>query len=407
MQAYKEEKKLIGINVLAQVVPICALPFLTDLYGLKQFDQLALFIATINISSIIMTLRLDISLPQIKSSRLAAITESFVLLCSIILTFAILSVNLVVGIFDDKILDILYPLCVGLVSIYSLQVFSLTRKKLVKETFYLKFFQVSLVSGLQISLIYLIPNENGLIFAVIAGYTASVAITSFYYGIPRIRLFKLSEYIASVKRNQNYIRYSLPDSLINALNQNLPIFIFSYYSFESLSALYFMALKLFYTPMSLVTSVYAKLFQAKLREYALVGKMTDLIANTIKKVLILTSSFCIFYILFFGFIIDCFFDDAWSSLYLIVIYFIPWVLMQSVVSPISTALIFSGKQKYLFQINLAFLLAKLALVVIALRVGINPFLAIGLSGFIMYSVLLVKITRVYKLDYFHMIKPMH
>jgi O-antigen/teichoic acid export membrane protein len=376
---------------MAQVAPLCALPFLTKMYTVDQFDTLALFISIVSLFSILATLRLDISLPQLKSETLAKVTASF----SVCLIFIASSIALIVmyniSVFETKFLDMLLPVGVALFSLYSLQSFSLTRQGRVKDLLVVKLLLAIGVAVLQITLAYFTQIEGALIVSILVGHLLIVSLTLVFISTTRIKLHTLPNYVASYRKNKHYIFYTLPDSLINSLNHYFPVFLFSYFLLESYSALYFMALKLFYTPVTIVTSVYGRLFQSKLRSYSASGKENRLIIETIRSVLKLTFCLCLFYLLFADLLIARFLGSDWIDLYAIILVFSPWVLMQSVVSPISTILIFKGHQKFLFKVNLFFLGFKFLLVMMAIEMKLNPFIFIGMSSMIMYAIIFRKI----------------
>jgi O-antigen/teichoic acid export membrane protein len=387
MNFSKKNTSLIAVNFLSQLIPLILLPVIASFYSVKQFDELAIFISTVAILSICATCRLDISQPQLRSALLSSVTRSLTLLLVLFNCTLLIIVFNVFNLLNSHILNILVPITVVFMSVYSINSFCLTRSGKIKQLINLKLVMAIIVAIFQLGFVMTNVTSQGLVLSVVFGYLIIGLATHRMYGYTKIRIHKKSQYLATLKKNKNYVFFTLPDSLTNSVSHHLPVIMFAYFSLDGYSALYFMALKIFYTPISLISSVYGNLFQSKILEFCKKGRDRELVLETVKRVAVITIAISLFYVFIGGWIINYFFSDDWSALHGTILCFLPWIIMQAIVSPISTLLIYHSKQKILLKINLIFLVIKFFGLLIAVKANINPCVLIGMVSCLMYLVI--------------------
>lgn len=281
LKSLRENKHLtilFAANVLSQAIPVIFSPFLTRLYSPSDFGVYALFYSIMNVFTVIFSMRFEnVLFINENYSKAKQSIYTFILITISIFGLFFISFNLVSAFasFENEdvirislVASFLNVLCIYLLT-YSnrLGLYSLMGQFKVSKVLILVVFQLLLG-------FYLI-KLNGL---VISSLISMVLILVYYFrklGLNPAEVIKnpvFKNVKGTFKRYKKFPIYSMPTSLIDALNASLPIFLLGYLYSENIVGYYSLSFKVAYVPIILISISLSESLKKKTSDYIREGR---------------------------------------------------------------------------------------------------------------------------------------
>lgn len=252
MSLFLKFRDLFTGNLIAQLVPILSAPALLSLYSLESFASLGLFLAVVNISSLISVAKLDvasfvISPPHQYTTSFISINSLFTgaLATIIVLTMSIDVVEL--AIIPTTFFISSYRYYYGLKN---------------SEGNTIKMAQVKIVRQISIVIIQLslYSFKNGLIFGILFGELVA------YITVVRLKPIYISkkDYLEVFLKNKHYVKYSVIADLTNNISLYIPIFYFEYIHSTIMLGAFTVLNRYLVGPISLLSGVLSEIFRSSL-----------------------------------------------------------------------------------------------------------------------------------------------
>lgn len=350
---------LITGTAFSQIIIFFSLPIITRLYTVDEFGVLSLFTSIVSIFALVSTLRYEsaIMLPKNGKDALSLLILSFGILI-ILVTIVVIIMLPIQGIIIEKYknLELFYwliPLNIFILGAYQIFVSFFSRKKNYKSLAMNRTLQSGIVSFLQIANGYNKFSSLGLIYSKIIGEFLSLLFFIYkFFKHYRLNLNKLTilRIIKNAKIYKNFPKYQSLSVFVNALSQNFPVILLTYFYSIEIGAFYALAIRIVQAPISLIG---ASIRQVYYQEASELNRNNKSILNLyIKTTINMAKLFIIpfFSILFFGKeIFTLIFGVNWENSGIFAQILIFWVFT-TFVNPPSTLMfqIYNIQQKQLF-----------------------------------------------------------
>lgn len=399
---------LVGGTAFAQGIAILALPILTRLYTPEEFSLFAIYTSLLLILSVASCLRFEIAIPIPENNNEAIHLVLLALLSNLIIS---LLIGLIIWIFHLDIIFILrQPDFVGLIWLVPIGIFfsgsynSLQYWTTRKKNFPLiaKTRMVQSISGVSIQIIMGLMGFSvlGLIVGQIVKVSSgikSLALGFYKEAYNPIRSLNLKVLKQVFKKNNKFPKYSALEALANSAAIQLPIILIAALALDAEAGYLILAMQIMAIPLGFIGGAVAQVYLAHASEKYNQGELTQYTYKCMFQ-LIKIGVIPLFVIcLLAPSIVPLIFGEAWQRTGEMMLWMLPWFVMQFLVSPISMSLHITGNQK------VALLLQIFGL---GIRVGgmylfsifINNFMFeyYALSGFIFYSLYLLIIFLIVK-----------
>jgi len=359
---------LLSGTALGHAITVLALPILTRLYTPTEFGALAVFSSVLSVISVAACLRFDIAIPIPKQDgqafRILLLAIGSLLAIAVVLIVAIAVVPAgfweIIGMKAIESYRWLIP--VGLLSmgVYSIlqnwfirqKQFGFIAKSRVNQSLAATIAQISLFSfgalGLLIGYIL-----NSLTACIVLGH----------------RLLRGKRIFVNRKRlgvtfyvNRNFPKYSTWEALANSAAIQVPIIMIAALALEAEAGYLLLAMSVIQAPMSLFGNAIAQVFLShapdKYRERKLGEFSTEILAGLLKTGVGPLLALAILAPLLFGVI----FGREWERSGWLVVWMMPWFILQFIASPLSMGIHIVGKQKIAFFLQISGLLLRVAFV---------------------------------------------
>jgi O-antigen/teichoic acid export membrane protein len=340
--------KLGSANFLAQLLPFLITPIITRIYAPESFGVFSIFISIVAIASVVASARYELAIviskkEQVKDIFILVFISSFVisiLLFAVMLLALLNAKNLIV-----EYKELLFaPLAVFFTSLSSCLNYFFTRhekfnylgKAAVIKSVSFCFFQLTL---------FLIFSQS---LSLILAWLAST-ITMFLY-----LLLKINHYIASDFGSKVYVqkiistgvefsnlpKFSMPASLVSALNSQFNIILIPIFFGKEILGFYTLVERILAAPISIVGNAIGQVYYANIA-----NKDVKQVFESFKQVSIKIISFSILLYGFFYYILESFFvivvGSTWAYSVVILKIFAFQFSVQLCISPLLMTL-----QKY-------------------------------------------------------------
>lgn len=210
-----------------------------------------------------------------------------------------------------------------------------------------------------------------------------------YFSNFRFKKSRFSEVFSFAKSKSQFIRYSLPSTLLNITSSNLLVYFLPFiFSFEQLGY-YFLATKILSIPTSSLGSLISELFTSK---YISSNNKRELFIYTLMRLFLFSIPIFFGIYLMCDFIVDIFFEKKWSYASELIKILIPLHFFRFLSSPCSYIFEMENKNHLLFKFNIYYLIFNLTsmLLLKILRLNIEEFLLIySIMGSLIYIRLLL------------------
>ncbi|MEO3682795.1 oligosaccharide flippase family protein [Shewanella vesiculosa] len=354
-------KNLIGYlsgNSLSQIILLLTIPLLVSLYSVENFGVFGVFGAYLAIFSQINGLKFENTIISNKRIRVSYYYAS----CIFISVIVSVTVFLILIIYYDW----MYTLLIVLSSFfaYIINTYQLYLVKIEKSILagYISVLRSVLLVLFQILFSdYKVTEINGLIL----GCFISLFVLSFpiiFWSIWLVSKIRFVLLLKMIKSNFEFVRYILPQTLINNISVQMPVFfIESIWGLHAVG-IYTMALKIVQVPSRFMSTVLRNLLTSA---FSNISSSISLCYSKAKSYTLYLAilSFCFFSALaiFIPFIIEVFLGDEWSDVVLISRCMLIWFSVSFINIPAFCLTMVYRKLKFILNFEIVSFIIRLAL----------------------------------------------
>lgn len=391
---------LAGGTAFAQALGVLVLPLITRLYSPEEFALFAVYTSIVGILSVAICLRFEIAIPLPEKDEDALSLFMLSLLSNILLT-TLLAV--VIFFFQESLFTLiqqpqlkpyqwLIPIGVFLAGLYGSLQYWATRKKQFSAIAQTRMTQAVSSSAVQIGAGYLSFGVIGLLFGQVINFSAGIIRLFISFSketkhlTNQISITKLKE---NWKKYDKFPKYSTFESLANIMAIQLPVIIIAAVAIGPEAGYLMLAMKVIAMPMGLVGGAIGQVYLAHAPEYYSRGELKQYTIQTIKQIAKITTLPLILIGIISPFIFPLVFGDGWAKAGYMLLWMVPWFIMQILSSPVSMSLHIIGSQKTALVLQVMGLLLRVGgLLLISINYSQWAFEYYAISGFVFYLIYL-------------------
>lgn len=368
---YNNPISYISLGLVAQIFLIISVPILAKFYDPESFGRFNYITSLSVLLSSVLCLGLQKSLLTFKQNTDLDKYLNYALIIIIINTL-IASIFINIWSFQfDYILLCLLAFLTAFNELFKFYFLALSKLNPILVTKYTS----SIVSPLsKVIFSFSIFKAKGLLL----GQVFEKFFTSFvniYYSAFRFKKSRFSEVFRFAKSKAQFIRYSLPSTLLNITSSHLLVYFLPFFFSFELLGYYFLATKILSIPTSSLGSLISELFTSR---YISSNNKKELFVNTVMKLFLISIPIFLGVYLMCDFLVYIFFEEKWSYTSELIKILIPLHFFRFLSSPCSYIFEMENKNHLLFKFNiyyLAFNLTSISLLKI-LSLNIEDFLFI-------------------------------
>lgn len=391
---------LAGGTAFAQALGVLVLPLITRLYSPEEFALFAVYTSIVGILTVAICLRFEIAIPLPEKDEDALSLFMLSLLSNILLT-TLLAV--VIFFFQESLFTLiqqpqlkpyqwLIPIGVFLAGLYSSLQYWATRKKQFSAIAQTRMTQAVSSSAVQIGAGYLSFGVIGLLFGQIINFSAGIVrlLISFSketkHLINQVSITKLKE---NWKKYDKFPKYSTFESLANIMAIQLPVIIIAAVAIGPEAGYLMLAMKVIAMPMGLVGGAIGQVYLAHAPEYYNKGELKQYTVRTIRQIAKITVVPLIIIGAIAPYIFPIVFGTGWAKAGYMLLWMVPWFIMQILSSPVSMALHVTGNQRTALVLQVVGLGIRVGgLLVVSIYYSNLAFEYYAISGLVFYSIYL-------------------
>lgn len=348
---------LLAGNTVAQIIMVLGGFLLGRWYGPENNGTYNVFLSFVAILSILTTFRLENIFVISKSTKaIRNLFSSLLIITSLATLVFFLSYAIVDEIFHFRtsVWVVLLSSIAGLFTAwYNLQTSLFTKYQLfniISKGFVLNAF-ISVAS--QFVFYYFDYYDNGLIYGTIIGTIVSCiyffTITSGRLKKPKFSLFK-----ATLAKNKEIVKYTLPSDSLNAIANNLMPILIVFYFTKIEVAFFAMSAKMLVTPLLILSNAMSKVFFQK--SASMMNHRPEQLFDLSKRVILYNIGAIAAFL--FGmnvigvYILEWVLGSDWEGLHIYVFILSFWILCRSAMNPISQIVVVIRKNHYALYFNI-------------------------------------------------------
>ena len=392
-------------TLIAQIIGYMLAPIITRLYTPAEMGEFGMFQRITVLLATIATARYEYALPLPKKDKHAFILFRFGLKITVITILICLLSGITYGIINGKGFDFYQLLLLLLITVICLSFFNLgtnwsIRKKYFKNISMAKMTQSITLNGLRVGFGFFEAGSIGLILA----YSISFMVSALYFLKdflllkPKVtsKLTALRTKVLS-RQYKDFPLVNLPLALSDYIRDVLVAIILIEFFSESLFGAFDHSYRMLRIPVMLIGASLSHVFFSRISAFKSDGK---LIFPLFKKVLISLSLLSIFpflIIYFFGAPLFGFvFGSEWRFSGELSEIMAPWLMLNFIVSPLSTIpLVFDKQKTYLVIGVIGSILQILGFVLIPMGIGFQEKNIILMFHCVTWAQVLVAIVTIY------------
>lgn len=399
----KSVSVLAGGTAFAQALGVLILPIITRLYTPEEFAVFAVYTSILGILSVAVCLRFEIAIPLPEKDEDALSLFILAILSNGVITILI---TILIFSFQEPILDAMQqphlkpfvwfiPIGVFFAGVYNALQFWTTRKKQFSTIAKTRMTQSVASSTVQIGVGYFGFGVIGLLFGQVINFSAGIIRLFISFWAETKHLFsKIS--IAQIKENwkkyDKFPKYSTFESLANTAAIQLPVIIIAAAAIGPEAGYLMLAMKVIAMPMGLIGGAIGQVYLAHAPDYYNKGELKQYTIQTIKQIAKITILPLILIGVIAPFIFPLVFGDGWAKAGYMLLWMIPWFIMQILSSPVSMSLHVTGNQKTALILQIIGLVIRVGgLLLISINFFEWAFEYYAVSGFIFYLIYLVTV----------------
>lgn len=305
---------------LVQAIPILLAPILARLYSPEDFGLLAMMMATVSTLATLVSGRYELTIMgarnKIELSNLVTLPLLMTGIISIVLGILIMLVHAQIAQLFGKpalsqwLIWVGLPLLAsGLIQTYTVY---LSREKRYKRIVAGRIFQNLIAGGVSIVAALLGFNTLGLVLGYMSGLSVSAFYFTRYAAVP-LRGVSLARMKTLATKHYQYPLFSAPAALLDAATQSAAVFIIGYFYHANILGYFSQANRLMAVPLVLIgASVSQTFFQHAAEQRRQHAKLTPLLLNTTKKLLLYSAPFFLLFIFIAPAAFEWAFGPGWS-----------------------------------------------------------------------------------------------
>lgn len=402
----KSVSVLAGGTAFAQALGIIVLPIITRLYNPEDFAVFAVYSSILSILSVAICLRFEIAIPLPEKDEDALSLVILALLSNVGLTILI---ALSISLFQDSILKVIQqpqlapfiwfiPIGVFFAGLYNALQYWTTRKKQFTTIARTRMTQSISSSSVQIAGGYFPFGAFGLIIGQVVNFSAGIIRLFISFRKETKELIKTVS-ILQLKKNwkkyDKFPKYSTFESLANVGSIQLPVIIIAAVALGPEAGYLMLAMKVMAIPIGLIGGAMAQVYLAHAPAYYNKGSLREYTVQTIKQI----AKIAVIPLISIGavapFIFPLVFGYSWTKAGYMVVWMIPWFIMQILSSPVSMSLHITGNQKIALALQLLGLLLRTGgLILVGMSYSEWVFEYYAISGFVFYTIYIFVILKV-------------
>lgn len=357
------------LSLSSQMITFVALPALAVLFSPQDFNSLAGFSSVAMVLITIASLRFDMAIPIVKTDFDAGLLAQLCLLicCMLslltagVLWFILPRISLDPGL--ARVLPLL-PVAVAFGGVQAVFISIVVRRKKLVATGIVRFFQTLAGVGAQVAMGFL----GFVVFGLVIGFLVNVFIGAlllfFFTGRGSLgALASLKDLRRVASEQKDYARYSSLDALLNVCSIQAPIFLISIFGEAAAGGFIYMAIRLFYTPSTIISGAFGKIYHASIGEALFNGHADTLTQEVLSHLTKYGGCFVITVIVIGPTVVELLMGPEWAATGQLLFWMAPWILLQMMSSPISTVMLAAKRQREMIFLTAIGFLVRMCLVI--------------------------------------------
>lgn len=397
---------LAGGTAFAQALGVMVLPIITRLYSPEDFALFAVYASILGILAVAACLRFEIAIPLPEKNEDAISLFILALLSNICITVLL---AVIIYFFQEFILTTIQqpqltpfvwfiPIGVFFAGLYNALQYWTTRQKQFSMIAKTRMTQSIASSSVQIGGGYFGFGSVGLILGQIISFSAGILRLFISFWKQSKPLFKQTT-IVRLKENwkqyDKFPKYSTFEALANVTAIQLPVIIIAAVTIGPEAGYLMLAMKVMAIPMGLIGGAIAQVYLAHAPQYYNRDELRQYTIQTIKQI----GKIAIIPIITIGaiapFVFPIVFGASWTKAGFMLLWMVPWFVMQILSSPVSTCLHVTGNQKMALLLQITGLVIRVGgLLIISITYPMWAFEYYAISGFIFYAIYLLVILKI-------------
>lgn len=405
---FKAVSVLVGGTAFAQGIAILALPILTRLYTPEEFSLYAIYASLLLTLSTASCLRFEIAIPIPEDDSEAIHLVLLAVLSNLVIS---LLIGLIIWVFYPEIILLLkqpnftsliwlVPVGVFFAGLYNTFQYWATRKK--QFPIIAKSRMVQSISGVSVQLAMGIMGGAalGLTVGQIVKFSAGIwqLVVNFLHDASMvIRTTTFHQLKQVFKKNNQFPKYSALEALANSAAIQLPIIIIAAFSLDAEAGFLMLAMQIMAIPLSFVGGAIAQVYLAHAPENYSTGKLREYTHQCIFQLLKIGVTPLLIVCLLAPSIVPFVFGEAWQRTGEMMLWMLPWFIMQFIVSPVSMSLHITNNHRIALLLQIIGIFIRVGgLWLLSIFVNNFMFEYYALSGFIFYSLYLYIVLLIVK-----------
>lgn len=386
-------------------LPLLAAPVLGRLYIPADYGPVALYMAVVNVLSVVSALQFQQGIITERSDRAA---RELARLCLMLGGCAALLVGLAVGVLWQPLLErtvagrwmLLLPLSTALTGLVAGTTFLANRHRRYGWLARIQILQVSVTLGLSVLLGALGWGPKGPVIAYLAGQGAQAAahVRVFMHLAGKPSLFGVRRLRALARKHRNFATFTTPDQFLVTLGLQLPVFSLGAMGAAHALGAFTRAQQLVSVPIALLGTAVAKVFQQEAAErYRATHNCRPLLLRTAGSLFVGGLPVCL--VLFWSapWLFEIVLGPAWREAGVLARILAPMLLLRLVVSSVAGVFMIAQRQRESFVLSSATLVIVGLSAVSSSLIHQNPrevIYVISVSFSIMYVIYLIVLYRI-------------
>lgn len=373
---------LVGGTAFAQGLTVLALPLLTRLYAPSDLGLLAVYTALLGILSIAACLRFDIAIPLPASDADAASLLAAALVSSAAVSLVVGAVSIFAAAPIASLLKTpelssylwLLPIGVFFTSVSSALQFWATRKRAFARIARVRIEQAIGGVGVQVGLGIVGMKPIGLIIGQVVNGGAGVlglarrAVKEDKLAMQSITLGSINRLARAYDR---FPRFSTFDSLANVASLQLPVLVVAAQASTREAGFLLLAMRIMQAPMGIVGSAISQVYLARAPDEFRAGNLSRFTQKVLAGLVRSGVGPLIFAGLVAPSVVDLIFGSQWHRAGQLLLWMMPWFVIQFLVSPISMVLHVTNKQHVALALNVSGIVVRAMPVAVAAYYGLT------------------------------------
>lgn len=400
---------LVGGTAFAQAVMLLALPVLTRLYSPDDFGMLAIYASCLAVLSSVASMRLEIAIPipeqdtQAINLVILALLSALILTLTVSLCLLLLSTEIAVLLGKPELAVYLWLLPIGLLGSASFAIIQywVSRKKQFSHIARARIKQTTTGVSTQLLFGYFAAGPLGLIVGQIviqAGGMVLLARTAMDDIRPLLCKVSCSSLWATLVEYQKFPKFSTLEAFCNSGGMQIPVILIAAYVAGPEIGFLMLAMKIMAAPMSLLGGAIGQVYLSQASERYREGVLPQFTADVLKNLCRIGAPLILVGGLLAPMVFPIFFGPEWQRAGELVLWMVPWFILQFMAAPISMALHVTGNQKAALGLQLVGLTIRVLSVFVAVGLGSESYVieAYILSGAVFYALYLSIVLAVVK-----------